>query len=106
MLEALALETVCGPIVRVRAVEVEDLVSADTGEEDATLSPDPAIPEEDVERPADEAASADPVYAWGRAMLANRNQGAQIERLALAWLGRGDYQTVTNWPGAVARARG
>ncbi|MBK1667564.1 hypothetical protein CKO28_05900 [Rhodovibrio sodomensis] len=95
------LETICWLIVKVREFEVEDAMPAEAGDDDATLAPDA----EDALADVDESrAQDDPIYAEAKRVIDELNEEAQIELLALTWLGRGDYTAADEWQEALDEA--
>lgn len=95
------LETICWLIVKVREFEVEDAMPAEAGDDDATLTPDA----EDALEEADESrAQEDPIYAEAKRVIDELNEEAQVELVALTWLGRGDYTGSDEWQEALDEA--
>jgi len=105
MLQNVDLETVCWLVVKVREFEIEDSLP-ETGADDDTVTPDPTAPEEEVEVGTSyrQRVREDPLYADCKRVIDNLNEDAQIELTALAWLGRGDYDGITEWSEAKRRA--
>jgi hypothetical protein len=104
------LETVCWLIVKMREFEVEDAMPTEPGDDDESLSPNHNTEGEDFVAQAAEAGylarvREDPIYQDVKRILDDLNEDAQIELVALAWMGRGDYNGVQDWPEAVREAR-
>jgi hypothetical protein len=106
------LETICWLIVKMREFEVEDAMPIEPADDDESVAPDaPADSEEMAEEVADPASGyfarvqADPIFDDVKRIIDDLNEDAQIELVALAWMGRGDYSGVQDWPEAVREAR-
>ena len=104
------LETICWLIVKMREFEVEDVIPADPADDDETVSPDEASDAEALAAEADNPdylarIQADPIYDDVKRIIDDLNEDAQIELVALAWMGRGDYSGVQDWAEAVREAR-
>jgi hypothetical protein len=104
MLE-LSLETVCWLIVKVREFEVEDSMPTEVGDDDSTVTPDQQTEQEEIESGYAEAVQDDPLYAEAKRVIDELNEDAQIELVALSWLGRGDYTGPDEWEEALNEAR-
>lgn len=104
------LETICWLIVKMREFEVEDVIPTEPSDDDESVTPDQPT---DTEELVDEAENpdyvarvrADPIYDDVKRIIDDLNEDAQIELVALAWLGRGDYTGVQDWAEAVREAR-
>jgi hypothetical protein len=94
------LETICWLIVKVREFEVEDAMPAEA-DDDATVTPDS---EEALEEADESRAQEDPIYAEAKRVIDELNEEAQIELVALTWLGRGDYTGSDEWQEALDEA--
>ena len=102
-------------IEKMRELEEEDLIEAETeGEdegdelhlstpetEDFSLDDDEALEEEEAAE--GESASTDPYAEELSTFIANLDDDEQVELVALAWLGRGDY-TLDTWDEALETA--
>lgn len=104
------IETICWLIVKMREFEIEDALPADPTDDDESLAPDqPTETEEIVAKAADSGyltrVQADPIYDDVKRIIDDLNEDAQVELVALAWLGRGDYSGLQDWPEAVREAR-
>lgn len=99
MLE-IAPEKICEIIERARAFDSEIEVPDDEPEEDA---PDDEIEDGDLEERMERYRES-PRYAELFEMIDQLNIDEQVQLVALAWLGRGDF-TAEEWPAAVAEAR-
>jgi hypothetical protein len=95
------LETICWLIVKVREFEVEDAMPAEADDDDATVTPDS---EEALEEADESRAQEDPIYAEAKRVIDELNEEAQIELVALTWLGRGDYTGPDEWQEALDEA--
>ena len=103
-------------IDKMRELEEEDLIDAETegadegdalqlsepGDEDFSLDEEEEGGGEEEE--AQEASSVDPYAEELSTFIANLDDEEQIELVALAWLGRGDY-TLESWEEALETAR-
>jgi hypothetical protein len=98
------LETVCWLIVKVREFEVEDAMPAD-GSDDDTLAPDEPTEQEEIESVYQDRVQEDPLYAEAKRVIEEQNEDAQIELVALTWVGRGDYAAPEEWQDALEEAR-
>ena len=98
------LETICWLIVKVREFEVEDAIPTETGDDDGTLAPDPQETDEELEEADASRAQEDPIYAEAKRVIDELNEEAQIELVALTWLGRGDYTGPDEWQEALDEA--
>lgn len=99
------LETVCWLIVKVREFEVEDALPAAAADDDATLVPDQPSEQEEIVAAYLERVREDPLYADAKRVIDELNEDAQIELVALLWMGRGDYSGPEEWPEALREAR-
>ncbi len=99
------LETVCWLIVKLREFEVEDSLPAEPTDDDETLSPDQPSEQEEILEGYLQKVREDPIYADVKRIVDDLNEDAQIELVALMWLGRGDYNGPAEWPEAVREAR-
>jgi hypothetical protein len=97
------LETVCWLIVKVREFEVEDAMPAD-GADDDTLAPDAPTDQEEIEAADEGRVQEDPLYAEAKRVIDELNEDAQIELVALTWVGRGDYTAPDEWQEALDEA--
>lgn len=99
------LETVCWLILKVREFEVEDALPAAAGDDDATLSPDQPSEQEEIVAAYLERVREDPLYEDAKRVIDELNEDAQIELVALLWIGRGDFTGPEEWPEALRQAR-
>ena len=101
-------------IEKMRELEEEDLIEAETeGEDggDALHLSDPSVEDQglgeeedtDTEDLDQEESSADPYAEELATFIANLDDEEQIELVAMAWLGRGDY-TLESWDEALETA--
>lgn len=97
------LETICWLIVKVREFEVEDAMPTEAGDDD-TLSPDSHDAQDELEEADESRAQDDPIYAEAKRVIDELNEEAQIELVALTWLGRGDYTGQDEWQEALDEA--
>lgn len=98
------LETVCWLIVKVREFEVEDAMPTGGGDDD-TVTPDPPAEAEEIETVYLQSVREDPLYAEAKRVIDELNEDAQIELVALLWVGRGDYSAPEEWQDAQDEAR-
>ena len=98
------LETICWLIVKVREFEVEDAMPAAAGDDDRTITPDPQDAEEELAEADESRVQEDPIYAEAKRVIDELNEEAQIELVALTWLGRGDYTGPDEWQEALDEA--
>jgi hypothetical protein len=89
-------EKVCFTIVKAREFDVKDAVT----------DPDPGSnPSDDAMYAALEDHPDDPVEEELTSFISSLSEDEQIDLVALAWLGRGDY-TADDWPTVRAEAAG
>ncbi|MBK1698671.1 DUF3775 domain-containing protein [Rhodovibrio salinarum] len=98
------LETICWLIVKVREFEVDDSMPTEAADDDSTLAPDPQETDEELGESDEVRAQDDPIYAEAKRVIDELNEDAQIELVALTWLGRGDYTGPDEWQEAVDEA--
>ena len=98
------LETICWLIVKVREFEVEDAMPAEAGDDDRTITPDPQDGEEELAETDESRVQEDPIYAEAKRVIDELNEEAQVELVALTWLGRGDYTGSDEWQEALDEA--
>ena len=102
------LETICWLILKLREVEVSDVLPPEPADDDETLAPDAVNPLAAVEVEAageGRGAAEDPLVTEARRVIDEQNEDARAELVALAWMGRGDYTGIQEWPEAVRTAR-
>jgi hypothetical protein len=99
------LETVCWLIVKVREFEVEDALPADAADDDETLSPDQPSEQDQILDAYLQRVREDPLYEDAKRVIDELNEDAQIELVALVWMGRGDFSGPAEWPEALRAAR-
>lgn len=99
------LETVCWLIVKIREFEVEDTIPVDPAEDDETVAPDFDVNEEELESDYLTRLREDPIFAEAKRVIDDLNEDAQIELVALVWVGRGDYTAPAEWQDAQDAAR-
>ncbi len=104
------LETICWLIVKMREFEVEDVMPTEAGDDDESLAPDQPTDTEELVAEAENPdyfarIQADPAYDDVKRIIDDLNEDAQIELVALAWMGRGDYNGMEEWPEAMREAR-
>ncbi|RDD60516.1 DUF3775 domain-containing protein [Ferruginivarius sediminum] len=100
------LETVCWLIVKMREFEVEDALPVNARDDDENLSPDQLSEQEEILDKYLERVREDPLYEDAKRVIDELNEDAQVELVALVWMGRGDYSGPQEWPEAVREARG
>jgi hypothetical protein len=84
----IAIKKVCFIIIKAREFDVKDAVT----------EPDPGSnPTDDKMAAVLEDHADDPVVEELTSLIGNLNEDEQIDLVALAWLGRGDY-TADDWP--------
>jgi hypothetical protein len=98
------LETICWLIVKVREFEVEDAMPAEAADDDDTLAPDAPNGQQELDEADESRATEDPIYAEAKRVIDELNEEAQIELVALTWLGRGDYTGPDEWQEALDEA--
>jgi Protein of unknown function (DUF3775) len=91
-----SLETVCFLIVKARAFDAKDAVTEPDPGSNATDDADYAVLEDHPD---------DPVVEEITALVDSLSVDEQVELVALAWLGRGDYKA-DDWEGVREEAAG
>ena len=104
------LETICWLIVKMREFEVEDVMPTEASDDDQSLAPDQPTDTEALVAESEDPdqlarAQADPVYDDVKRIIDDLNEDAQVELVALAWMGRGDYTGISEWQEALREAR-
>ncbi len=98
------LETVCWLILKVREFEVEDALPTEPADDDRTVTPDQPSEQEEIESAYFEAVQEDPLFAEAKRVIDELNEDAQIELVALVWVGRGDFSAPDEWQEALREA--
>jgi hypothetical protein len=94
-MQSLSSDTVCWLILKLREL----------GAKEGVVEPDPGSnPTDDQERSVLEDYADDPVVEELSSLIMDLNDDQQVELIALAWLGRGDFER-SEWREALSEAR-